>query len=104
MTTAIEPAGLTDAEATLRRERFGPNEPAPSAGSSVVVQILLLFANPLAIILLLAATASAAVGEVTSASVIVAIVVIGAGINFWQSYRTHRALVELRAGIVTTAT
>jgi Mg2+-importing ATPase len=104
MTPASEPAGLTEAGAQARRDQFGPNEPAPPARASVAIQLLLLFANPLAVILLLAAGASAAVGEATSAGVIIVIVLIGAGINFWQSFRTQKAVNELRAGVVTTAT
>jgi len=102
--TAAEPDGLTTAEARDRRDRFGPNEPAPPGRSSVAVRLLALFANPLAVILLVAAGASVVVGEAASAGVIAAIVLIGAGINFWQSFRTQRAVDALRAGVVTTAT
>src|SRR4051812_2697690 len=104
MSAPPEPAGLTTEEVGVRRDWFGPNEAAPRARSSVAVQLLLLFANPLAVILLLAAGASAVVGEATSAGVITAIVLIGAGINFWQSFRTQKAVDALRAGVVTTAT
>src|SRR5690242_13670008 len=65
--TAAEPVGLSAGEARARRQQVGPNEPAPPARSSVALQFLLLFANPLAVVLLLAAGASAAVGEATSA-------------------------------------
>ena len=104
MAPGTEPPGLAEAEARDRRDRFGPNEPAPPGRSSVAVQLLLLFANPLAVILLVAAGASVVVGEATSAGVIIAIVLIGAGINFWQSFRTQKAVDALRAGVVTTAT
>jgi Mg2+-importing ATPase len=104
MTVATEPAGLTETEAGALRDQYGPNEPAPATRSSVAVHLLLLFANPLVLILLIAAGASIAVGEATSAGVIIAIVLIGAGINFWQSFRTQKAVDELRAGVVTTAT
>jgi P-type Mg2+ transporter len=104
MNAPNEPPGLNDADVHERQQRFGPNEPAAKARSSVPLQLLLLFANPLAIILLLAALASIAVGEAASAGVIIVIVLGGAGINFWQSFRTQRAVDALRAAVVTTAT
>lgn len=63
-------AGLSTAEARLRLSRIGPNEPVTSRRTSGLVQILLLFVNPLAIILLIASAISAAVGEVLNALII----------------------------------
>ena len=69
-----QPGGLTTDEAKLRLAKFGPNEPATAKRSANLVQILILFANPLAIILLVASAISASLGEVINASIIVVMV------------------------------
>ena len=46
--------GLTTQEARKRLDEFGPNEPVSSRRTSGLTQILFLFINPLAIILLIA--------------------------------------------------
>ncbi|HEU0177454.1 MAG TPA: cation-transporting P-type ATPase, partial [Blastocatellia bacterium] len=50
--------GLSSDEARRRLAEFGPNEPAPVQRATVVKQLLLLFANPLVIILLIASLIS----------------------------------------------
>ncbi|HEU0173828.1 MAG TPA: cation-transporting P-type ATPase, partial [Blastocatellia bacterium] len=50
--------GLSGDEARRRLAEFGPNEPAPVQRATVVKQLLLLFANPLVIILLIASLIS----------------------------------------------
>ena len=96
--------GLTSAEATERLARFGPNEPAPVKRRSGVVALLLLFLNPLAIILLLAAVVSGFLGETVNAAIIVAMVVLGNGINFAQTWRSQNAAQRLRDQVASTAT
>lgn len=68
--------GLTSSEAKLRLARFGPNEPVLSKRSASAFQLLVLFANPLAIILLAASAISAVLGEVINASIIVVMVLL----------------------------
>ena len=58
--------GLGADEARQRLSEIGPNEPVSSRRTSGLVQILLLFLNPLAIILLVASAISAAVGRALS--------------------------------------
>jgi len=96
--------GLTSIEATERLARFGPNDPAPAHGRSGIVQLLGLFLNPLVIILLIAALASAFLGEVVDACIIVTIVLLGVAINFTQTYRSERAVELLRDQATPTAT
>ena len=52
-------------------------------------------ANPLVIILLIAGIASAVLGETTEAAIIGAIVLMSAGINVWQTFRSQRAVARL---------
>ena len=96
--------GLSRTEAKLRLSQFGPNEPAASRRSATVLQLLLLFANPLAIILLVASAISAALGEVVNASIIALMVVLGVTLNFIQTYRSQRAVDRIRKEVAPTAT
>jgi len=98
------PTGLTSAEATRRLNEHGPNEPVSVHGFSALVELVHLFANPLVIILLVASAISASLGQRTDALIIVAIVLLGIAINFWQTYRSQRAADRLRASVAPTAT
>src|SRR5438876_7017681 len=53
--------GLSSEEARRRLTEAGPNEPAPPHGMASLGQLLLLFLNPLVIILLIASLVSAMV-------------------------------------------
>lgn len=59
--------------------------------------------NPLVIILLLAATASASLGEAVNAIIIVIMVVAGVVIDFLQTYRSQKAAHKLREQVTVTA-
>jgi len=102
--TIQPPAGLTAGEATLRLARFGPNEPAAAKRTATVVQILLLFANPLAIILLAASVISAALGQVLNATIFALMIVLSVALNFIQTYRSQRAVDRIRKEVAPTAT
>ena len=97
-------AGLSTTEARLRLSKIGPNEPVSSRRTSGLVQILLLFINPLAIILLVASAISAAVGEVLNAIIIALMVLLSAALNFVQTYRSQRAVERIRKEVAPTAT
>jgi len=68
------------------------------------VQLLHLFANPLVVILLVASAISASLGQHADALIIVTTVLVGTGINFWQTYRSQRAADRLRTSVAPTAT
>ena len=70
----------------------------------MAVQFLMLFANPLVLILLIASGVSACTGDIGSASIIIVIVFLGTSVNFVQTYRSQRAVERLREGVATTAT
>ena len=97
-------AGLSTMEARLRLSKIGPNEPVSLRRASNLVQILLLFLNPLAIILLAASAISAALGEILNASIIAVMVLLSAALNFIQTYRSHRAVERIRKEVAPTAT
>src|SRR5689334_12800829 len=98
-----ETTGLTTAEATRRLAEFGPNDAAPARHGFGPLDLLLLLFNPLAILLLIASAVSALLGEGISAAIIVIVVLLGAGINFLQTFRSQRAVERLRAQVAPTA-
>ena len=96
--------GLTSQEAQRLLTKVGFNEPARVKRAGAVVQFLLLFANPLVLILLVTSLVSALLGESVSAAIIVVIVLLGIAIDFVQTYRSQRAVERLREGVALTAT
>ncbi len=96
-------AGLSTSEARQWLSEVGPNEPVTTRRTSGLVQILLLFINPLAIILLIASAISAAVGEVINAFIIALMVLLSAALNFVQTYRSQRAVERIRKEVAPTA-
>ena len=96
--------GLTEAEALRRLEQDGPNEPTVREQGSLVREIGRRVASPLVAILILASVASAALGDVTNAGVILSIVVMSIVIELVQTHRANRAAHTLEASVTPTAT
>ncbi|HUK33966.1 MAG TPA: HAD-IC family P-type ATPase, partial [Vicinamibacterales bacterium] len=97
-------AGLSSDEAARRLAQYGPNEAVRVRRFSAVQQLLRLFANPLVLILLAAALVSSLLGQHGDATIIVTIVLLGVGLNFWQTFRSNRAAEALNASVMPTAT
>jgi magnesium-transporting ATPase (P-type) len=92
--------GLTAAEARARLERLGPNELPRHRGDSALVVFSRQIVQPLILVLVGAAVASAAIGQLIDAGVILAVVVVNAVIGFVQELRAGqamRAMLELVA-------
>jgi Mg2+-importing ATPase len=96
--------GLTSLEAGERLREFGPNDPAPAKRRSGVAELLLLFLNPLVVILLIAAVLAGFLGQLVDASIIIVIVLFSIAINFYQTYRSQLAIERLRSQVAPTAT
>ena len=96
--------GLSDAEAARRLQESGPNEMTQTPWRVRVLELVRGSANPLVVILLVAGGASAFLGEVADAAIIGAIVLLSAGLNVWQTFRSGRAVERLREQIAPTAT
>jgi Mg2+-importing ATPase len=96
--------GLTSEEAQRRLVQYGPNEPVPARQWSAWRELLGFISNPLVLILLIAAFASALLGAPTDAVIIVAIVVVSTTINFVQTYRSQAAAERLRSEVASRAT
>jgi len=101
---SVTEQGLTSTEATRRLEEYGPNEPVPVRRLSGLHQLVRLFATPLVAILLVAAIVSATLGQRADAAIIITIVVLGVGLNFWQTFRAGVAAEKLKASVMPTAT
>jgi len=96
--------GLTSQEARRRLGEVGPNELTSVKRIAGIRQLLLLFTNPLVLILLAASVVSAIFGEVVDASIIIVIVLLSATLNFLQTHRSQRAVDRLREKVALTAT
>ena len=97
-------AGLTPEEAETRLGQYGPNEPASARHHSFVLNLFQAFASPLVLILVIAAIASAFLGDASDAVIIGVIVLLSGIIDFNQTYRSQRAIEQLRDRVAPTAT
>ncbi|MGB9464734.1 MAG: magnesium-translocating P-type ATPase [Candidatus Acidiferrum sp.] len=95
--------GLTQREADERLRQIGPNDPSPRRHGALLLELLLLFLNPLVIILIIAIVISIAVGLVTDAAIIFVIAMLSVVINFIQTYRSERSVRKLREHVSLTA-
>lgn len=97
-------AGLTDAEAGQRIERFGPNRFREHRARPLLLQFLSRFRNPLVIVLLVASGASALTGDATDFFIISVIVLCSITLDFVQEHRANRASERLRHAVAVRAT
>jgi len=95
--------GLSQREAEERLREVGPNDPSPRKRGALLTELLVLFVNPLVIILLIAVLISIVVGQVTDAAIIFVITMLSVLINFIQTYRSERSVRRLREHVSLTA-
>jgi len=101
--TPVPMTGLTAQEAQARLGQFGPNEPAATQHHSFLSDLLHAFASPLVLILVMAAVASAFLGDKVDAGIIGTIVLLSIVIDLTQTYRSQRAVEQLRDRVAPTA-
>ena len=89
-------SGLTGAEATRRRGRYGLNQPQVRRARPLWLQFLMRFGNPLVLILLFASALSAATGNLTSFVIVMVMVVLSVTLDFVQETRAENAVEALR--------
>jgi P-type Mg2+ transporter len=94
------PFGLTRAEAAARLRHSGAV--APHHRRNALVVLLRQFANPITLILVFATLVSAALGEATDATIILAIILLSGVLSFWQEYAASRAVEDLMARVEVT--
>ena len=96
--------GLTSETAAQRLVEYGSNDPAPRKRRSAVAEFVRLFSNPLVLVLLIAAAASAALDQVADAAIILAIVILSSTLDFAQTRRSQKAVEQLQAQVAPKAT
>jgi P-type Mg2+ transporter len=102
-TSPFQTKGLSRDQARQKRLEFGPNEVVSAKKRPLAVQFLAYFAQPLVLILLIAALASALLGDLVNASIIAAMVLGSIALDFSQSHRSQVAAEKLRAAVSPTA-
>lgn len=88
--------GLTEKEAKIRFDTFGPNELTAKKRTGPLEILFNQFKDIFILMLLVAITISISVGETTDAMTIGIIVVLNAVVGFFQEYRAERALEAMR--------
>jgi len=96
--------GLSNAEVVKRLKQYGPNEIVQSEKMSVLMDFLVRFKNPLILILIAAATLSYFLGELVSALIIIAMVILSVIVDFINTYKSKKAVAKLKARVMITAT
>src|SRR5690554_1070133 len=99
-----ERAGLSEAEAQRRLERYGPNRLAPPKRRGPLVRLLPQFHNILLYVMLVAAFVTALLGHWVDTGVLLAAVIINAIIGFIQEGKAEAALEAIRNMLSPTAT
>ena len=95
--------GLTTSEVQKRQKTYGLNEIDEVKPTPAIVLFLSQFVDVLIILLLIAAVASFAIGDVIDAGVIILAVLLNTIIGFIQEYRSQKAVESLKNLIVKKA-
>jgi P-type Mg2+ transporter len=96
------PDGLSTDQARGRLARVGPNA-LRSHGARPLAVLLRQLRNPLLVLLVAAALTSFAVGEQTSALIILVIICMSVGLGFFNEYRSELAVEALHSQLRHTA-
>jgi len=96
--------GLSDKEAKARLHEYGYNEPARKKELGVVAQILAKFFNPLVIVLFIIGGFSLFFGQMISAILVLAMIILSVFLSYFQEYRSGREVEKLMEMVKTTTT
>ncbi len=100
----VDPArGLSEQEASARLARDGPNELEPRESPSVWTTIFKAATEPFVLLLAAAGTAAVALGEVRDGLLVLAGLLPIVGADVATTYRSERALAELRDAVAPRA-
>ena len=89
-------AGLSQAEATQRLQRYGPNTLQAGGRSGPLVLLLRQLGSPIVLILIVAALLSFALGDASDGLIILAIVGTSGVLGFWQEFSAANAVRQLQ--------
>ncbi len=102
---SVSPLAARDCPATRRRGVWrGANHLRPRRRTSDLALLLVQFKSPIVLLLLFSAGLSAFLGGHADTAIIVAIVVVSAGLGFWQERSAADAVARLLATITSRAT
>ncbi|OMJ28236.1 Calcium-transporting ATPase 3 [Smittium culicis] len=93
--TSIE-NGLTTAEVQIRAAKYGTNELVGDSGVSAFKVLIRQFLNIMVFILIAAGVLSLVVKDYAESSVVFIIIILNAGIGFFQEYRAEKTVDSLR--------
>ena len=96
--------GLTTQQAQERLSEHGPNDPTPVRRGALIQELLVLFLNPLVVLLIIAGVVSGLLGQKADSTIIIGLVLLGVFINFVQTYRSQLAIKRLREHVSLSAT
>jgi H+-transporting ATPase len=99
---AVHPGGLTAADVAAARQQFGYNE-LPEVKSSLLVRFLSYWWGPIAWMIEAAAILSALVRHWTDFVIILALLVMNAGVGFWEEFQAGNAIAALKARLALRA-
>ena len=88
--------GLSTAEARQRLDRFGPNRLREKPPRPVWLKFVDQFKNLLVLVLIGAAALAGVIGDTKDAVVILVVVVLNAGLGFYQEHRAEATLAALK--------
>jgi Ca2+-transporting ATPase len=95
--------GLSEEEAGKRRVQYGPNRLAEEKPISKLRIFFHQFASPLIYILLLAALVTILLREYVDAGVILSVLILNAGIGYFQEFKAEESVRALKRMIVPQA-
>ncbi len=95
--------GLNKNEVQKRLEKYGPNEIAEQKPKRVIFLFLEQFLDVLIALLIVAAIAAYAIGDIIDAGVIILAILLNVIMGFIQEYRSQKAVESLKTLITKTA-
>jgi Ca2+-transporting ATPase len=95
--------GLPTSVVNQRLAAYGENKLVEAAARPAWLKFVDQFKNFLVIVLLFAAGLAWAIGDVKDAAVILIVVILNAGLGFWQEYRAERTLAALKNMLASNA-
>ncbi|HRY60045.1 MAG TPA: magnesium-translocating P-type ATPase [Patescibacteria group bacterium] len=95
--------GLSSAEASIRLKKFGSNS-LERKKKGPLLAFFKKFTSPLIIVLIVVTTISIFIGEKTNAYLILPMILVSVILDFYNTYKSERALKKLLAKIAITAT
>ncbi len=96
--------GLTSAEAKNRLEKYGPNKLEEKKGKSFLQKVIEQLLDPMVLILIVAAILSSLQGDIIETVIILAIVVLNAGMSLIQEGKAEDSVKALQSMSAPNAT